>query len=501
MASSAGARWLWRAAALAAGALQTFAFAPFGWWPLAILCPLFLMWLWRAAGPRAAAALGFWFGAGLFGAGTWWLYISIHTIAGAPLWLTMLLILALVALMAAYYALLGACSAWLLPATGAWRLLAGLPALWMLFEWWRGWFISGFPWLSLGYSLIDSPLAGFAPILGVYGLSALALWQAGALLAIWRGSHRQRAIVLALSTALWVGGVLLRQVNWTTPRGAPVPVAILQGAIPQDEKWQVDNLEPTKLRYRALNDQIGSAQLVIWPESAIPELANEMARYLADIQASSRGRGADVLMGVMRLADNGTDYYNSILALTGGVAFYDKRHLVPYAEYLPVPPFVRRWLRLMNLPYSDFTSGSELQVPMEAAGLRLAPTVCYEDGFGSSQLALERRADALVNVTNDAWFGRSPARYQHLQISRMRSLESGRYLLRAANDGISAIVGPHGEVLATAPEFVPAVLSGTVAPMAGLSPYARAGNWPVLALAWILVAGAGWRRRTCPEPS
>jgi apolipoprotein N-acyltransferase len=493
-------RWSWRGAALLAGALQTLAFAPFGYWPLAILCPALLMWQWREAGPREAAALGFWFGAGLFGAGTWWLYISIHTIAAAPLWLTLLLILALVALMSAYYALLGACSAWLLPLAGAWRLLAGLPALWLLFEWWRGWFISGFPWLSLGYSLVDSPLAGYAPLLGVYGLSGLALWQAGALLAAWRGSGRMRAIVLVLSVALWSGGQLLGKVAWTAVRGEPVPVAILQGAIPQDEKWQLDNLEPTKLRYRALNDQTGGARLVIWPESAIPELANEMARYLADIQASSRGRGADVVMGVVRVADNGTDYYNSILALTGGVAFYDKRHLVPYSEYLPVPGFVRRWLRLMNLPYSDFTSGSELQPPMVAAGLRLAPSVCYEDGFGSAQLALVRRADALVNVTNDAWFGRSPARYQHLQIARMRALETGRYLLRAANDGISAIVGPHGEVLGTAPEFQPAVLRGTVVPMGGLSPYARAGNWPVLALAWALAAGAGWRRRAWQAP-
>jgi apolipoprotein N-acyltransferase len=495
MSSSARARWSWRAAALAAGALQTFAFAPFGWWPLAILCPLFLMGLWREAGPRAAAALGFWFGAGLFGAGTWWLYIPIHTIEAAPLWLTFFLLIALASLMAAYYALLGAVSAWLLPREGYWRLLAGLPALWLLFEWWRGWFISGFPWLSLGYSLVDSPLKGYAPLLGVYGLSALALWQGAALLALWRGSGRARAGIVACSALVWIGGSLLTRVDWTVPRSEPVPVAILQGAIPQDEKWQVDNLEPTKLRYRAMNDQATGARLLIWPESAIPELANDYARYLADIQASSRGRGADVIMGVIRLADNGQDYYNSILALTGGVAFYDKRHLVPFSEYQPVPPFLRRWLQFMNLPYADFTAGSELQTPMQAAGLSFAPSVCYEDGFGSAQLALARRADALVNVTNDAWFGRSPARYQHLQIARMRALETGRYLLRAANDGISAIIGPHGEVLATAPEFVPAVLRGTVVPMAGLSPYARAGNWPVLALAWLFAAGAGWRRR------
>ena len=178
------------------------------------------------------------------------------------------------------------------------------------------------------------------------------------------------------------------------------------------------------------------------------------------------------------------------------MAFYDKRHLVPYSEFLPVPPFVRKWLRLMNLPYADFTAGGEHQPPLVAAGLKLAPSICWEDGFGSAQLRLVRGSDALVNVTNDAWFGRSPARYQHLQITRMRALEAGRYLLRAANDGISVIIGPRGEVLARAPEFQPAVLRGTVVPMGGLSPYARAGNWPVLGLAWALVLGAALRRRT-----
>jgi apolipoprotein N-acyltransferase len=168
---------------------------------------------------------------------------------------------------------------------------------------------------------------------------------------------------------------------------------------------------------------------------------------------------------------------------------------VPYSEFLPVPAFVRQWLRLMNLPYADFTSGSELQAPLLAGGLKLAPTVCYEDGFGSAQLTLVRASDVLVNVTNDAWFGHSPARYQHLQIARMRALESGRYLLRAGNDGISAIIGPRGELLAMAPEYQPALLRGTVVPMSGLSPYVRLGNWPVLVLALLGAASAGWHCR------
>jgi len=481
-------------AAALAGALLTFAFAPFDAWPLAIACPAVLMFLWEGAAPGRAAALGFWFGAGTFGAGTWWLYISIHGFGGAPAWLTVLLILALVAIMAAYHALLGWLAARCLPAAGAWRWYVGLPALWLLIEWWRGWFLSGFPWLSLGYSQIDTALAGYAPVTGIYGVSALLLVQAGALLALWQGGTRQRVAAVGLVVLFWAGGVLLERVNWTRPAGAGLPVAILQGAITPDEKWQLNHLEPTKTLYRTLNEQAFGARLIVWPESAIPELANEIPRYLGEIQAESLAHEADVVMGVVRLGDNGEDYYNSILSLTTGVAFYDKQHLVPYAEYFPVPGFVRQWLRLMTLPYSDFRAGFPDQPPLVAGGARLAPSICYEDAFGSALIATEARSNLLVNVTNDAWFGRSPARYQHLQIARMRALESGRYLLRAANDGVSALIGPRGELVGVAREYQPAVLRGTVFLRDGLPPYLQAGNRPVV---WLGLAGlaAAVRRR------
>ncbi|MFM2287626.1 MAG: hypothetical protein RL684_769, partial [Pseudomonadota bacterium] len=270
-----------------------------------------------------------------------------------------------------------------------------------------------------------------------------------------------------------------------------------QGAIPQDQKWIEDNLEPTEDRYRALADQSGDARLIVLPESAIPELANEIAPYLAQLHMSARQRDADVLMGAIRLADNQVDYYNSILGLTGGVAFYDKRHLVPFAEYFPVPHFVRAWLRLMSLPYSDFTAGIEGQHPLHAAGLLWAPTICYEDAFGNDQRSLVGRSAALVNVTNDAWFGHSPARYQHLQIARMRALESRRELLRAANDGVSALIGADGELRATAPEYQPAVLRGTVQGRSGQTPYTAHGDWPLVLLG-LLAAGAAAAVRMRP---
>jgi apolipoprotein N-acyltransferase len=482
------------ALALLVGALLPLAFAPFGYWPLAILCPAVLMRLWAGAGARRAALLGFAFGVGTFGAGTWWLYISIRGFGGAPIWLAVALILLLVLLMAGYYALLGWLTARLLPSQGAWRWCVGLPALWLLCEWWRGWFLSGFPWFSLGYSQTDTWLSAYAPVLGVYGVSALLLLQAGALAGASLLPRRFAGAALALMALIWAGGWGLGRVPWTRPTGAPVPVAILQGAIPQDEKWQLANREPTKELYRGLNDQALGARLIVWPEAAVPELANDVARYLAEIRGRARSHGADVVMGVVRLGDDGVNYYNSIIALTEGVAFYDKRHLVMFAETFPVPAFVRSWLRLLNLPYSDFAPGSDHQAPLEAAGMRLAPSICYEDAFGSAQLDLVRHSELLVNVTNDAWFGRSPARYQHLQISRMRAIEAGRYLLRAGNDGVSAIIGPRGELVAVAPEYRSAVLRGTVVARSGLSPYTRLGNWAVVCLALGALAAAWYRR-------
>ena len=482
--------------ALAGGALLPLAFAPFDCWPLAILCPALLMGLFTGATPGRAALRGFCFGVGYFGVGVSWLFISIHEHGPASIGFSALALGLVVLYMSAYHALLGWGVARALPARGAWRWYVGLPAFWLLIEWCRGWMLSGFPWLSLGYSQTDTVLAGYAPVLGVYGVSAVLLLQSGALLAGLEARGRARVVSLSVIALVWVGGALLWRIEWTHASGAPVQVAILQGAIPQDEKWLLANLEPTKLLYQKLNEQASGARLVVWPEAAIPELANLIAPYLADIQGRSRSHDADVLMGVVRLGDNGVDYYNSILALTTGVAFYDKRHLVPFAEYFPVPAFVRSGLRLMSLPYSDFRKGIEAQAPLVAGAMHIAPSICYEDAFGSDQLGLVSRSDVLVNVTNDAWFGRSPARFQHLQISRMRAIEVGRFLLRAANDGVSAIIGPRGERVAVAPEYRSAVLRGTVVPRSGLSPYIRVGNWAVILLAFAAAAGSVRRRGT-----
>jgi apolipoprotein N-acyltransferase len=481
--------------ALIAGALLACAFAPLNFWPLALLCPALLMGLWEGAPARRAAGLGFAFGAGTFALGTWWLYVSIHGFGGAPILLALFLVLALVVIMAAYHALLGYLCARLLPATGALRWLVGLPALWLLVEWWRGWFLSGFPWLSLGYSQTDTPLAGFAPVTGVYGISALLLVGSGACVALVRGRGAVRWIAAGLLLLPWPLGFALEQLDWTHPVGPPVSVAVLQGAVPQDLKWQAVSAVPTRQLYSRLEEQALGARLIVWPEAALPQLANELPDYIGKLYSLARRHGSDVVMGILR-ADEGDNYYNSIMTLADRVGFYDKHHLVPFAEFFPVPSFVRSWLRLLNLPYSDFTPGAARQPTISAGGTVLAPSICYEDAYGSTALPQLARADLLVNVTNDAWFGHSWARYQHFQIARMRAMEARRPLIRAANDGVSALVGARGQVLALAPEFQPTVLRGQVQPRAGLPPYARLGNFLVVGLGLLgLLVALGRRVR------
>jgi apolipoprotein N-acyltransferase len=479
--------------ALAAGAALPAAFAPFGLWPLAVLCPALLMWLWQDATPRESAWLGFFFNAGTFAAGTYWLFISIHGFGNAPIWLALFLMVGLTSIMALYHAALGyGCARWL-PRAGAVRWLIALPAAWLLIEWWRGWFLSGFSWLSLGYSQTDGPLAGLAPVAGVYGVSAALLLSAGALTAMASGTKWVRVAAAVTLLVPWAAGAMLRGVSWTRPAGPPVSVAIAQGAIPQDEKWLDANRDTTLSLYQKLTEQAYGNALIVWPESAPADTANDLVPYLTQLYREAHAHGSALVLGVLRADSGASDsdpvrYYNSVLALDQAASWYDKHHLVPFAEFFPVPQFVRSWMRLMSLPYSDFTAGAADQPPLPAAHLNLGTTVCYEDAYGSTMLRVLGSADALVNVTNDAWFGHSSARHQHFQIARMRALEEGRYLIRAANDGISAVIGPHGEVVARAPEFRPVVLVSTVTPLLGLTPYARVGNWLSVTFAAVALA-------------
>jgi apolipoprotein N-acyltransferase len=482
-------QWL----AVPAGAALALAFAPVSWVPLAFLCPALLFLLWQDATPRTAAWRGFLFTGGTFLAGTYWLYHSIHLVGGAPVWIAAFLMLGLVAIMGSYTAALGYAVARWGAASGVRRWLLLLPAGWVLVEWFRGWFLSGFPWLALGYAQLDTPLASLAPLTGVYGASLAVALVAGALVALLIGDRGERVAAAVTIAVLGVAAVALGRIEWTEARGTRIDVALVQGAVPQSMKWEPGQRERTLQLYAQLTIPHLGAGIIVWPEAALPALESDLRDYLNTLHATARAQGSDVVMGLLRQDRTTGAFHNSMVALGATEQWYDKRRLVPFGEFFPVPAAVRDWLRLMNLPYSDFVPGARDQAPLAAGGETLAPTICYEDAYASEQLALARRSTLLVNVTNDAWFGDSTAPHQHLDISRMRSLETGRPMLRATNDGVTALIAHDGALEGTLPQFQPGVLTGTVEPRTGLTPYVRLGNLPVLVVVTLGLGAGLWR--------
>ena len=498
------ALWL----ALPVGALLSLAFAPFDAWPLAVVCMTYLFFAWHIAEPRRAAKFGFLFTAGLFLAGTYWLYHTIHEVGHAPAWIALFLMFGMVAIIGGYCAAVGyAIARWLRPYLAARMVRAEysaqpapqmgtfpmftllvMPAMWTLLEWFRGWFLSGFPWFALGYSQTDTPLAGFAPVGGVYTISLLVAISAGAVVGLIAGNTRSRIVAVLALAVIWSSGAVLRQHQWTQPVGKPLTAAIVQGAVPQDQKWSAQFRDSTLRLYQELSLPHMGKDIILWPESALPDLPENLREYLATMWRTARAHHTTLITGVLHFGDGGNDdVRNGLLALDEEAQWYDKRRLVPFGETFPVPDFVRSWMRLKDLPYSDITPGARDQPALRAAGQRIAATICYEDAYGAEQLAVLKEATLLVNVTNDAWFGDTTAAHQHLQISRMRVIEAGRPLLRAANDGISAIIAVGGHVEKTLPRFRPDVLTGTVQPHTGLTPYARVGNWPLVGVCFALL--------------
>ena len=373
------------------------------------------------------------------------------------------------------------------------RQLLLIPALWVLSEWLRGWAFTGFPWLTLGYTQAASPLAGFAPLAGVFGLSWLVWLCAGLLLALRREGARAAALIgLAL---LFGAGYGLRQIEWTRPHGAPVSVSLLQGNIAQNLKWDAARFTATLGLYRRMTQE-SAARLTILPETAIPRFLDQLdPGFLPALAQTARVRGADLIVG-LPVRDASGRYYNSMLSLgSSPVQRYDKIHLFPFGDFIP-PGF--GWVvSILNIPLSNFSPGSTEQAPLALAGQRIAVNICYEDAFGEEIIRSLPEATLLVNASNFAWFGDSLAQHQHLQIAQLRALETGRTMLRATNTGMTAIIDHRGRIVAALPPFTQGSLNGYAQGRSGATPYVRWGNAPLVLLG-LLVCGLFARRHRKP---
>jgi apolipoprotein N-acyltransferase len=481
---------------LLAGSALVLAFAPFGQYWLAPVAYAVLFIAWRGAAPGAAFRLGYAFGLGSFFAGVYWVFISIHQFGEAPVALAAFLTVGMVAILAVYPGAVGWLAARWFGTEGPLAWLGVLPALWVLIEWVRGWFLSGFGWLAAGYSQTDSWLMAYAPIGGVYGVSWAVLLTAGALAALVLGANKARPWALAAVAVVWGGAFAATDYRWTSPSGQVVSVALLQGNVEQDLKWRPEQLAPTVELYRRMTEEHAGTDLIIWPEAAVPALYEEVSGYLEALAARAAESGSTILLGILTLGPEPGSYQNALLAPSEPSAVYVKRQLVPFGEYFPVPSFVRSWMRLMSLPHTDLLPGADSPPPLELAGERIAATICYESLFGAQQLHYLPDATLLVNVSNDAWFGDSIAPHQHLQIARVRAAEAGRYMLRSTNTGVSAVIDPFGRVVSRLPQFETAALRGSVQGFTGRTPYAVWGNYLVVTAALMALIGAGlaaWR--------
>lgn len=464
-------------AAFLLGVANVLAFAPFGgfWLPLVTL-PLFFFLLENRT-PRQAAWSGFMFGFGWFAVGTYWLYVSLHVFGKVPLLVAILLMLALAAIMALYYALF----AWLLnrfwPAVGARRYLLAAPALWVLVEWTRGWFLSGFPWFAVGYSQVDAWLVGFAPLGGVFLVSLAVVLLAGAVRLACISKPVLRGLAALVTVIVIGGGAGLHGVEWTDA-GSAIRIAMVQGNVRQDEKWLPENRQPTMQKYWRLTERVSAdADLVIWPEAAIPALYNQLETgYFHQVENELLRPGQRLITGTLVHERERGIFFNSAVVLGGDEhRFYHKRHLVPFGEYFPVPGFVRNWLRLMNLPYSDFEPGTGSNALRVSDTLTVAMMICYEAVFGSEVADGAGNADLLVNISNDGWFGDSIGPKQHFQVSRMRAAETGRALVRVTNTGLSGVVAHTARPLMQLPANQPQAELVTVERRSGMTPFVRFG--------------------------
>tara|TARA_B110000503_G_scaffold37745_2_gene61714 strand:+ start:11976 stop:13487 length:1512 start_codon:yes stop_codon:yes gene_type:complete len=464
------------------GALVTLSLAPFDIWPAGILsCALFAHLLCTCSWQQGLWR-GWLYGFGMFGSGVSWIYVSIHVHGNA----TIPLAAGLTVLFCAGLALFHALFAWLYvklvrPLPGG--MLVGFPALWVLFEWLREWVLTGFPWLYLGYAHVETWISGWAPITGVFGLSFICAMSGTCLFLAWRNrkavSCTTYAVVLI---TLWGGGAILKPTQWVGQANErPITVVIVQPNVQQEHKWDPQWYGPILQQLSDATDPLLGNDIVIWPESAIPNYFQRAQGFLEPISQRAAAAGTTLITGVPFRAPGSPAYYNSIAALGAGSGIYHKQRLVPFGEYVPLEDQLRGLIDFFDLPMSGFSSGPAVQKPLSAGPYRVAPFICYEIVYGDLVAKNAQDAELLVTISNDSWFGDSIGPWQHLQIAQMRGRENGRYVLRATNNGISAIIDHQGRILKRTDQFIATTLTGQVEAMLGNTPFSSFGNTPMIA--------------------
>ena len=481
-------QWKWEILAPLFGVMLTLAFAPYDFSYLVLIALIFFYFSCATLPVWRAALMGYLFGLGLFGFGVWWVYVSIHEFGGADRLSSGLLVLLFVGLWALFPAITAAIAVKVLSVFGVFSRITVFALLWVSVEYFRGYcLLNGFPWLQIAYSQLNTPLAGLVPVVGVYGVGFILAVSAAIVVEMTR-AKLSPLFGVALLSLIWIGGWGLKAVHWTHPIGHPITITLVQGNIDQRQKWLPNQKLDTLRRYQQLTEQHWNADVIIWPETSIPAFLSDVKEFFLDpLAQKARDEGADVVVSLPTDGE-GKHYFNSVMTLGKTEAFYHKSHLLPFGEYLPLQPLSGWILDQLQIPLGNFSAGGDEQPLLQAGGYPFVTTICYEDAFGELVIRQLEQAAYLVNVTNDAWFGNTSEPYQHMQMAQMRALETGRYMVRATNTGLTGFILPNGMISKQAPLFTTTTLTDTVIPMGGLTPYAHLGDKLVFVGLFTLVA-------------
>ncbi|WP_344800606.1 apolipoprotein N-acyltransferase [Litoribacillus peritrichatus] len=486
------------AIAFCLGLTLPLSFAPFDYWPVAILSLIGFQALVTGLPAKAGFKVGWSYGFGVFAAGASWVYVSIHEYGFAPVPLALLLTFLFTFLLGLFFALQTyTFNRWF--DFSDYRNLLTFPAIWILFEWFRSWFLTGFPWLYLGYGHIETWLAGWAPVFGVFGIGFITVLTASSLLlciksAIQNPSVKKQGLPLLVCLLLWGSGLLLTNVQWTTSK-EEISVTLMQGNIPQEKKW-LNEYRPVSLKtYRELNRNVHS-DLIIWPETAIPYFKHQVPDWLEETeQLLQPDQGLITGIPYLRPDSKRSNpiLHNSIIGMGQATGMYHKQKLVPFGEYVPMQDILRGLIQFFNLPMSNFRPGPAHQEPIKFRDSLFWPAICYEIAYPSfiaENIGNDHPSNVILTISNDAWFGDSLGPKQHLQLAQMRALENSRYVLRATNTGLTAVINEKGIIENDMPAFIAGGLSARIAPQQGLTPYSQWTDKPILALVLLSLLAA-----------
>ncbi len=478
---------------LLAGAGMAFAFAPFDLYWLALVLPAILCASWLNVSPRQALLRGWLFGFGFALTGGSWIFVSMHTYGGDSILVASAITALLAAILAFYPALQGYCFKRFFPQNRTTILLA-FPALWVTSEWLRAHLFTGVPWLLLGYSQINSPFAGFAPIDSVYLVSLVVALISALMVTFFRCKGIYAYLCILAILLLTMIGMALKPIQWTHPISKPISVALVQGNIPQQTKWDPAEADATLSEYATLTEQHWNSPLIFWPESAIPFLLSDAKPFVDDMNREAKIHHSAILFGIPIKNQTTNDFYNGAMVVGNGRGLYYKHHLLPFGEYIPLKPWIGNALEFLTIPMSGFSAGAAVQPLMDMQNLHVALFICFESAFPTQVRNQLQEANFIVTISDDGWFGRSLGPFQHEQIDQMRALETGRYVVRVTNNGVTGIINGHGQVIAKAPMNQTTVLTESIVPVNGDTPWSHFGLFPLLCLI-VLMLLVAWLRR------